>query len=237
MKISHLLIISVFIILVSYLGSLLLKPGGKMSIQDFETETFSGVNNKIGANVYITPGDVQKIAVSANEKIMKDLSLEVKNGVLVIDKKKRTIRFDSISIKISMKDLKNLKIEGSGNISTSGIFNTDRDVDLSIAGSGNIDANINTKATVRTGIYGSGNIDLKGRSMKFESIIQGSGNVSAYDFHSAFATVNIDGSGNCEVSADSTLNANINGSGSIYYKGTPVVNTNINGSGDVQGSK
>jgi hypothetical protein len=237
MKISHLLIISVFIMVFAYLGSLLFKQGGKMSNQNFVTGTFSGVSNKIGANVYITQGEIQKIDVSANEKIIKDISLKVEDGVLIIDKKKKMIRFDSISIRISMKDLKSLKIEGSGNISTSGIFNTTGDVDLSIAGSGNIDANINTNATVRTGIYGSGNIDLKGKSLKFESVIQGSGNVSAYDFHSAFTTANIDGSGNCEVSADSTLNASINGSGNIYYKGTPVVNTSINGSGEIQNAK
>jgi hypothetical protein len=222
---------------VAYLGSLLFKMGGKIINKDYVSETFSGVSNKIGANVYITQGEIQKIDVSANEKVIKDLNLKVKDGVLVIDKKKKMFRFDSISIKISMKDLKSLKIEGSGNISTSGVFNASGDVDLSIEGSGNIDANINNNATVRTGIYGSGNIDLKGKSLKFESVIQGSGNVSAYDFHSAFATANINGSGNCEVTADSTLSAIINGSGNIYYKGTPIVNTSINGSGEIQNTK
>lgn len=236
MKISHLLIISVFIILVSYLGSLLLKTGGKMISQNFETQTFSGVNNKIGADVYIIQGSDQSIAVKANENVIKNLRIAVKDGVLVIDKKARKISFDSISIRITMKELKSLKIDGSGNISTSGVFNSAGDVELNIFGSGNIDAFINTPSSIRPGIYGSGNIDLKGKSSKFESIIQGSGNVSAYDFRSAFATVNIDGSGNCEVTADSTLSANINGSGNIWYKGTPKVKTSINGSGEVRSS-
>jgi hypothetical protein len=237
MKISHLLIISVFIILVSYLGSFLLKKGGKMISQNIEAETFSGVNNKIGANVYIIQGSDQSISVKANENVMKDLRIEVKGGVLVIDKKARNINFDSIVIRISMKELKSLKVDGSGNISTNGVFNSEDDVELNIFGSGNIDAFINTTASIKPGIYGSGNIDLKGKSSKFESIIQGSGNISAFDLKTSFTTINIDGSGNCEIATDSILIANINGSGSIYYKGTPKVNTNINGSGEVQNSK
>ena len=236
MKISHLIIISIFIILGVYFGRMLFNFDGEPISKNFDSETFTGVSNKIGANIYLTQKEEQSIEITANENALKNLSLKVKDGILIIDSKKFKFHFDSVSIRISIPKLTSLQINGSGNISTSTFFDSCGSLKLQVNGSGNIDAFVNSDATVTSEINGSGNIYLKGKSVEFNSEIQGSGNINAFDLRVNHSTVDINGSGNCEVTADSTLNVIIRGSGNIYYKGFPVLNSKVSGSGEIHDS-
>ncbi|MGE5356460.1 MAG: head GIN domain-containing protein [Deltaproteobacteria bacterium] len=237
MKLSHLLLLSIVIILISYLGSLLFKSDVKINNKKIVTESFTGVKNKIGADVYVKMGDKHDIVVKTTGDVMKNLSIRVKDGVLIIDSISRKLRYDSIRIEITMVKMNFLSIEGSGTISMTGTFNASDDVELGIAGSGTINADFTTSGKLKAGIAGSGDMELKGKSSEMELGINGSGGVKGFNFNTTSATINIAGSGDCEISVVKELNANINGSGNVYYKGSPIVNANINGSGEVQNAK
>ncbi len=121
---------------------------------------------------------------------------------------------------------------GSGNISGSNQVISDDNLDINVAGSGNI--NLNVKASdVDASIAGSGDITLAGEADLIKGSIAGSGDIKAKDLVAHKADVHIAGSGNAEVNADEELSANIAGSGDVRYAGKPKTSSRIAGSGSV----
>ena len=206
---------------------------GDVVSKTFDVESFSGIANNIDADIHITQAPIQSVEIVAQQNIIKNISLEVTDGILTIKFKKKASHYDPININISIPKLSSLAISGSGNMNTINTFDSCGTVSMDISGSGNIDAYLNSNSNTYTKISGSGNITLTGNSPDQDITITGSGYIHAFTFHTDNSVVKISGSGTCELKADSTLNVTISGSGDIYYKGHPIITSNITGSGTI----
>ena len=122
-----------------------------------------------------------------------------------------------------------IRIRGSGNAQFSGEV---QQVDIEIAGSGQVtvlDCKM-TKLTCR--IRGSGNVQLSGTAEQADLEISGSGQVKALDCTIAKLNALIRGSGNMKASITDMLNITMSGSGKMKYKGNPSI-LNVVGPGKV----
>ncbi|MCP3929521.1 MAG: DUF2807 domain-containing protein [Bacteroidetes bacterium] len=167
----------------------------------------------VAAEVYLMKGN-QKIKIEGQKNIIDNIKRKVKNGSWNIEFDKKVRGYKDLKIYVSMQDVKNLSIGGSGSIISKDDFNGLEDVTLNIGG--------------------SGEIELGGSANNLQVNIAGSGDVEVGRLKAQVAEVSIAGSGDCKIHATENLKVSIAGSGDVRYIGNPKVRSSIAGSGDVR---
>ena len=204
-----------------------------------ETDPFSEISLRVSANLYIEQGDEHSISISANQKTLDKIIVEINNGKMIVrfsweDRLFNDFKPGKIDIHVSTKTIKKLSIQGSGNIIAENPF-TSRNLHLNISGSGDIKLASFSCERIEANISGSGDIILEGNSSgkEIDITIAGSGDVFASDFEAEAAYVKIAGSGDCEINVSNYLDVAIYGSGDVVYKGEPSLKEKIAGSGRI----
>ncbi len=105
---------------------------------------------------------------------------------------------------------------------------------LAIVGSGSITAKSLKDQDIDLSIAGSGNLTVGGSAKQVQINVAGSGSVLGFDLAADTTDVSISGSGTAKVNTKNKLDANITGSGEVQYKGNPEVDRAIIGSGSIQ---
>ena len=198
-------------------------------LSDFEDVAFD-----IPGNLYITLDPTIKspeITIKTSDNLFERIDTKVKNGTLTIETNKCIRKLKDFDAYLTVKDLEDVSINGSGNIY--GVGSLDVDIlSFPISGSGNVQF---TAHTVETSILisGSGSITAAGATEDIVMDVSGSGNIKGFDMEAQNAYINISGSGNCEVYATEYMDVNISGSGNVDYKGSPRIDISTSGSGSL----
>jgi hypothetical protein len=204
---------------------------GNIVTRDLDVKGFDGVKLRISADVTITQGEEFRVEVEGEENIIRELELDVRKGVWDIEFDRCVRRHRQLDIFITMPDIRELGISGSGSITGTNVI-TFQDIDLSISGSGRMDLALDGRS-VDSYISGSGNMYLEGIIDDFDHNTSGSGDVKAFDLETRKADINISGSGDVEITVTEYLDVKISGSGDVFYRGNPEVDAKISGSGRV----
>jgi hypothetical protein len=196
-------------------------------------DRFDGISLSVAAKVYILQDSECKLDIQADEDDLDKIETVVKNGKLEIKSKSWTASLKgNVIIHITMPELKDLSVSGSGSIIADSGFDCN-ELNMSVTGSGSIKMNKLTVQTVEALITGSGNIKLDGAKTAgvLTLTITGSGSYSAEELKVNEAMVRITGSGSAKIHVMENLETNITGSGNVLYQGDPMVNANSTGSG------
>jgi hypothetical protein len=205
---------------------------GNLITENRKVETFSAIDLQGVANVYLTQGDVQEVKVEADDNLIGDVTTEVKGGKLVIGQKRDVVSKATINVYITVKELCQIDLSGSGNISMRSQFNCDF-MNVNLSGSGDVHA-IVAALNLKAILSGSGNVDFKGRADKTDIRIDGSGNVDGKGMTTNASTVQISGAGNCIIDAKDELTVSITGVGNVNYLSEPAkLNQTVSGVGKV----
>ena len=159
----------------------------------------------------------QKVEIKAQQNIIDLIDKDVRSGKWRIKLEKGTNlkRHDGIDVYITLPMIDELSVAGSGSIVGETDFKNVEDLEVSIAG--------------------SGDVTLDGSGEDLEVSIAGSGDVDLAGFEVDDCEVSIAGSGDCEINVSGSLEVSIAGSGDVKYKGQPnKVKSSIAGSGDVR---
>ncbi len=207
---------------------------GPMVKKTINMSDINAVGLGISATVYIQQGSSQSITIEAQQNIIDIIKQKPKGKSWNIEFTKKSVRnHKDITIYITMKDLKELSIGGSGSIIGKGKFSNLGNMELNIGGSGDIKLDADMK-NVECSIGGSGKIVLDGSASGIEVSIGGSGDVLAFGLSTKSCEVSSAGSGDIEVSVSDNLEVSLVGSGDVRYRGNPKVSSTIMGSGDVK---
>jgi hypothetical protein len=230
-----------------------IKGSGPIVKQELGLKNFHSINMNSSLDVQLTQGNSQSVVAEGNANIIERIKTNVKNGMWSIELMNGNYSFKKLTIYITIPNLEQVKINGSGDVEASR-FEVD-DLDIHIGGSGDVvfktgvdienDLNIhingsgdvamkdvNVKSTTCT-VSGSGDIHLSGYTDAAQYRISGTGDVDAMSFKSEEVNVNINGSGDVKVHVNRSLDINVNGSGDVYYRGNANVKSKMNGSGDI----
>ena len=196
------------------------------------TNDYTEIELKTFANVFITQGDKTEARIEKSSN-SSDVLLKVEGNRLIIYSEKNTHNETPVNVYVTVKNLTEVDLEGSGNIKMTDNFKCDN-IDLEIAGSGNIDANVDAKSlTVK--IDGSGDLDIKGKSNESDISINGSGNMNAKEFKTSTSSIKVSGSGTSTIDVKDELTVKISGSGNVFYLTEPErVHAKSSGSGRVE---
>lgn len=168
--------------------------------------------------------------MEALTEIYQLTKIKVENGTLVVnlekDKSKNKSLWDKIDkikinphmkIFVSMKNIKNLNINGGGKIIAENSISSGN-LNLSVTGSGDMDVDVKGEI-LKTNISGSGKIDLKGYATTNTISLSGSGSLHAFKMTVDKANAKLSGSGNCEINVSDELSAEVYGNGDLSHKG------------------
>lgn len=199
---------------------------------------FTALSLNVPGTVHLTQSSTQKVELKGSESTLEKIETEVRNGRLIIKNRDNGSWFQwnnlgNIDIYISVKELEQIHIAGSGRIYSENTFKTD-EMELDVSGSGSMEIKVEANL-VDASISGSGDIEIEGTAGNIELRISGSGDIHADALVSKSCEVHISGSGQCEVNVSEKLDVRISGSGSVYYKGDPShVDSSSSGSGKVR---
>lgn len=194
-----------------------------------ETLPFDRIRLETSSDIRIIQSNEYKVVLKGRENDVDDVAVNVINDRLTIEEHHHQ---QEIEIKIYVPEISQLQSIGSSLVYGESYFSQDRNMDISLEGSGEIDFAIETD-DVDVELIGSGYIYLEGYVQSMDADIEGSGWVRSFDLESDLCDVRIEGSGSAEVFANDDLDVFITGSGNVYFKGHPFVNAYITGSGSV----
>lgn len=202
-------------------------------------QPFDKVDMANAFRVIYDQGDTHSVRVEASEQAFKEMTVYVKDGDLRIRKavKKSTADFSKVKVYVTSPDIKGIEIAGSGVFAASNRVNVSGDLDMEIAGSGNIMLADVTCKDADMEIAGSGNIEIGSLAAKdAKAEIAGSGDVKLGTLACTKLDIEIAGSGDviCDNITADDVHTEIAGSGDVTLKGTVKHHTEeIAGSGKV----
>lgn len=179
-----------------------------------ETRAVSGFDEIVvlgSGDVVVSVTGTESLLVEAEDNIMPLLTTEVKGGRLELGSKSSFSTNRGINYTITVVSLDGVEINGSGDVTATGI-----DAD-----------------SFAVEINGSGNVEVTGTSAQLDVAVSGSGDYDGADLVAATGKVTISGSGQAVVNVTDDLEARVSGSGSIEYIGDPVLDADTSGSGSI----
>jgi len=186
---------------------------GNVVTETRQLPPFTGVSVRGSTDVEITVGPAQSVTIEADDNIMPRIETRVSSGTLIIDSKGWFTSTRNVRVTLTMPSLDEVSLAGSGDVQAKGI-----------------DA-----ATFEASIAGSGDITAAGSAEGLSASVAGSGDMHLYDLLCKHADVSVAGSGDVQVHVSESLSASIAGSGDVSYKGRPPeVKRSIVGSGEIK---
>lgn len=210
--------------------------------KEVEPDRFNAIKLQSSADVTYYQDERFHIEIYGSDNIVPLVTTEVSNHTLIISFKKNCwIRHGKLEIKVFSPDLNKLVINGSGDVRLANGIQTEKDIELYINGSGDIEGKGFSCRKLTVGISGSGDIalqkiksercsasiagsgdiNLSGETTDAEYRIAGSGDIRAAKLEAMNVKASTAGSGDIECYASEKLTARVAGSGDIAYKGNP----------------
>jgi hypothetical protein len=214
----------------SFMG---VQGSGPVKTEARDVRDFHGVDLDISGDVEVRIADNYSVEVQAQESLLPILKTEVENGRLRIYFSENVSSSDNIKVVVSAPAFDALSVGGSGNLVVTTPIQSDK-MDVSIAGSGDLEMKQASLGSLECNISGSGGMEIGGNANATHAGISGSGEIDAKQLTTNELRAEIAGSGSISAHVVQVLKADIAGSGDIYYSGEPSVQSNVSGSGSVQ---
>lgn len=219
-------------------------PGsGKVVSQTREVDSFQTISIQYPAEVVIQQGESELVTVTGDDNLLPQLGTSTSGGELTIKNTeanwgKRVNPSQTVKIKITVKDLRELDFSAAGSVHVDGL-KTDG-LNVSISGTGTLTLSKLAVSRLDCRLSGAGSIQADGAADDMLLRISGVGSFDGAELKSQTADAGISGAGSAELWVERSLTATISGTGSINYYGAPTtVSKHVSGLGSVSslGSK
>ena len=184
---------------------------------------FHGINISDAFDVYINQGDVEAIAVSAEEIKHRDkIKVEVKAGILYVSyDAKGKLNWGSGNKKlkayISFKDIDQLKVSGACDVYVTGILKAEN---LSIQQSGASDLKGKLEVNKLTvDLSGASDLMVTGMARQISVEASGASDFKGFDLITDICNVRASGASDIKITVNKELYANASGASDVRYKG------------------
>lgn len=227
-KVTSMLVVLMFL-LVTGIQAQTVTPSKK-----YITKELNNVSNFSSIRVLGSPdveyrqsnGSKTTVSIYGSDNLVDLLEVSTVNGVLQVNIKKGVKILSGerrLKVIASSPSLNQVDIKGSADVYLKGAIKGN-DLNLNIAGSGDIEAENLQYANIFALVKGSGDIDLKNvKATTVMSEVNGSGDISAEKLAATNVVATVAGSGDIVCYASRQLDARVSGSGDIEYKGSPSV--------------
>ena len=208
-----------------------IRGSGHVVQENRNVSGFDSVKLAAMGEMNLRQGDRESLTVEAEDNILPRIQTEVEGSTLVIRVERGVSISPSTTVRYSLtvKELANLELSGSGKIYAAPIKS--REFSVRLPGSGEIRLDNLAANSLTASISGSGSIRIPGRVSSQQVRISGSGDYDGENLQSRTADISVSGSGDSRVWVQDELTASISGSGHIEYYGNPRISQHVSGSG------
>ena len=204
------------------------REGVPLDQLDMAAEVPSTVVLASGDHVLIESGADFAIALQGEESAKAGMRFALEDGALFIMRDSTGDTNDRATITLTMPAPDRLTIVGSGQITATALAD---EAEVSIAGSGRIQARSVAVQQLELSIAGSGQFVADGTATRLELTVAGSGNAQMANLLVDSAKVIIAGSGNVLFASDGKVKAQLMGSGVVTVRGAALCKVKSMGSG------
>ena len=214
-------------------GAETIQGSGNVTSESRNVSDFNEVELQGIGNLTVQQTASESLTIEAEDNIIPHLKTEVQNNrlTLYIENGVNLRTTEPINYKLTVNDLSDLKLSGSGTINVENINTTN--LEIATSGSGNVSANTDTN-NLAVALSGSGDAKMAGKTDSQGVNMSGSSRYRAENLQSNEAKVSNSGSGSATLNVSDALDARISGSGSVEYTGDPTVSKQISGSGELR---
>lgn len=193
-----------------------------------------------------------KMTISGEQRLLDDLHAVVDGDTLKISSKGLKMNgHHTLRVALSLPNLQNLRVQGSGDVSAKGFsgdnmivalrgsgdvrFDGDyKNLTAQLHGSGDLNIHSANSEQVNLELTGSGDLTAKGQAKRVQTKVHGSGELRASSLIAETVKAESIGSGETEVHAKQSVQVDVRGSGEVSVFGNPATrNVNANGNADV----
>jgi hypothetical protein len=173
---------------------------------------FHQVELKGAADVEIQIGATQKVEVSADADIIKQITTANVNGKLVIGTPDN-MKDKKVHVSIVAPAVDALTLSGAGHMKAEGL----------------------SSAALALAITGAGDLQVNGHADTVAVEMSGAGEIRGKDLAAKSVTIDVNGTGNASVTATESLTASLSGVGNVDVYGHPKsVTKSVNGIGRIK---
>ena len=191
------------------------KGTGKIIKRNYDLPAIDAVGLSLAGTVHLRQGSAQQVDIEADEELIDLISTEVKGGTWDIKFKDNKSRknYKPIVVFLTVKDVRTLAIGGSGKILAENSFHLDHGLEVAIGGSGTVQFS-GSAPKAEISIAGSGKIEAEDFVVdRCEVSVAGSGNT--YIHVKDRLEVSVAGSGDVYYKGDPDVDKSIAGSGNV----------------------
>jgi len=229
-QISTFLFISTFILLITSCSVTEIDS----ELQDFniELEPITSIDMDMPGQVILRQGPVQDIFITAQEEVFQLINQEVDNGIWVISLEESSLRFESVTIIITLPQVVGLSTNSTGDIIIESTFPLVDNLTIDVNSTGDI-VYQGSASNIELEMNGNGNVELIGSTNFMRANISNNGRLSGFGLACIDIDIMTSGNGDAEVNAQDNLTVIISGNGDISYRGFPQIRQTITGNGEL----
>ena len=207
---------------------------GHVSKTQRRVSAFKGVSLELPASVEIVQGETEDLVIEADDNIAPLIESVVENGQLKIRwaERIRTLKPTVLKLTLRARALEQISISGSGDVNAQKLQSPT--LEVRIAGSGDVRLAALQTDSLSVSSSGAGDFLAAGRADTARYSIAGSGDLKTGSLASKNVKISIAGSGDATVWASNALNVSIAGSGDVSYYGDAVLTQSVAGSGRIK---
>ena len=207
---------------------------GHVSRTQRQVSAFKVVSLELPASVEIVQGEAEGLVIEADDNIAPLIETVVENEQLKIRWAQRfkSLKPTVLKLTVNVRALEQISISGSGDVNAAKLQSPT--LEVRIAGSGDVRLAALQADSLTVSISGAGDFLAAGRADTARYSIAGSGDLKTSALASKNVRISIAGSGDAVVWASQTLNVSIAGSGDVAYYGDATVTRSVAGSGRIR---
>ena len=208
--------------------------------EERDVKPFDGISNSCPFDVFFEQSDERYVIVEGDKEYFERLHTDVRRGVLEITIDPARYRNVRLRVRVGSPEITQLTMGGSGSIVCKSDIDTEGELKIRVAGSGDL---ITEKVTCRdlsTSVAGSGYLKMgRVEATDVDINVSGSGDWTSPRIKADNLSISLAGSGDVDivnVDIDDHLSASLAGSGDIQVSGhARNVTAKVAGSGDISG--
>jgi len=185
---------------------------------------FTGIQVSSGINLYLKQGDDYRVSIEAEERFLKDIVTETKNGILHVYLlpenfiiKRRIV--SEINVYVTFAQLESVSATAGSDVYCENLLKLDN---FTVNSSSGADVRIDIECRQLTLNASSGSdIRAKGSTIKLKAIASSGSDIKARELDAIIATLNASSGSDIVAKVSSEIEVNVTSGSNISYYGNP----------------
>lgn len=195
---------------------------GNLVSKDMTVGEFQKIEAGGSFHVDVTQGDVQSVAVTADDNLWEYLDVRTTDGTLQLAMKPGSYRNAHVSAKIVVPHTTGISLSGACGADLHGISNPDNRIQIHVSGASSVQGEVRAK-DLTLDLSGASHAKLQGQAQTVNVEASGASHAALENFKGDVGRARVSGASGVAFVANSHLDYEVSGASHLTYAGSPVI--------------